>query len=391
VTTAATPLLLRRLTRGQLLAFDAVLAVVTALLGRVAAAASPVPSQVGWHEPAWVSVGAGLLLAVPVAARRYRPLTAAVFALVIVLACVVSGVIPEYAGAVPAAVLSLVLYTVGVEVGRRRSVQLVAGSVVSVIVAFVLVAGPTVELGVAAWVIGASWAIGRTIRERRVFAARAAEQATELAVGEERLRIAREIHDIVAHAMSMIAVKATIADHLADTRPQEMREALRVIAATSRDALGEMRRALGVLRTEGTLAPTPGLSSLDELVGAARSAGVAADLTIRGKDNLPEDVALTVFRLVQEALTNVMKHSRATACRVDVEIGQDMLHLEVTDNGPPGTQDVAGGRDAGVAKQAGGQGLIGMRERAARLGGELTAGPAPGGGWAVATTLRWVP
>jgi signal transduction histidine kinase len=231
-------------------------------------------------------------------------------------------------------------------------------------------------------VLAACWTVGRTIRERRAYAARSAEQATELAVGQERLRIARELHDIVAHSMSMIAVKATIADHVADSQPQEMREALRVIATTSRDALGELRRALGVLRTEGTLVPTPGLADLAELAAAARTAGLAVDLAVRGVGTPPEGVTLAVFRLVQEALTNVVKHAQATECRVDVDIGQGEIHVRVADNG-------SAPRPSGSVDRQAGQGLVGMRERVAVFGGELRAGPADEGGWVVATTLRW--
>jgi signal transduction histidine kinase len=176
------------------------------------------------------------------------------------------------------------------------------------------------EVGLVLWVLGACWAIGRTIRERRAHAARSATQATELALGEERLRIARDLHDIVAHNMSLIAVRANVADHIADVQPQEMRESLRLIAATSRETLIELRQALGVLRAEAVVVPTPGLADLGALATSARSAGLDVDLEVHGDQAVPEGVGVAVFRVVQEALTNVLEHARASACRVDVAI-----------------------------------------------------------------------
>jgi signal transduction histidine kinase len=229
--------------------------------------------------------------------------------------------------------------------------------------------------------VGGCWAWGRTVRERRAYAARNAEQATALAVGEERLRIARELHDLVGHNVSMIAVRATVADHIADDRPQEMREALRIIASTSRDSLAELRRALAVLRIEAALAPSPTLGDLGRLADTARSAGLTVDLDVRGSgDKVPDDVGMAVFRLVQESITNVLKHAGATSCRIDVDIGAEAIRVAVTDDGSGG---------AGIGGRAPGQGLIGMGERIAMFDGDLAAGPKPDGGWAVEATLRY--
>ncbi|GIE93476.1 sensor histidine kinase [Paractinoplanes rishiriensis] len=391
MTTATPSPLIRGLSRGQLLVIDGVLATVVAACGWYAAVDGPSP--VGWHEPVWLPVVAGVLLGLPVAVRRIRPVAAVWLALALVVACVATGVIPHYAGLAPILAMCPVLYTVGADVRRRRSVPIVIGCVVATALAFLAGDGTPFEIGLVGWVLGAAWTAGRTVRERRAYAARAAEQATELAVGQERLRIARELHDIVAHSMSMIAVKAAIADHLADSQPQEMRAALRVIATTSRDTLGELRRALGVLRTEGTLVPAPGLADLDELVTAARTSGLSVDLVVRGGDRIPDGVALAVFRLVQEALTNVVKHARASECRVAIEIGDGSLRLDVADNGSPVTAEPrpAAVDDPGspAPGRPGGQGLIGMRERAAMFGGDLVAGPSAKGGWAVTTTLSW--
>jgi signal transduction histidine kinase len=443
VTTAVPSLLLRRLSRGQLFAFDALLAGAAALVGWYAAAALPASPHSGWHEPAWVSVVAGVLLGLPVALRRLRPVIAACVVLAVAGGCVATGLIPDYAGPAPTAVVGLVLYTVGANVSRRWSVATALGCIIGITLAFASVSADPLGVALVAWLSGACWAIGRTVRERRAYAARIAEQVTALAVVEERLRLTRELHDIVAHSMSMIAVKATIADHVADERPQEMRAALRVIAATSRDALSELRRALGALRTEAVLAPSPGLGDLDELVAAGWSAGLAVDLEVRGRRDLPEGVGLAVFRIVQEAVTNVVRHADATDCWIEVEVGpDDKVRIRVVDNGSgrevnrktkpetPGQaaagqaaagqaaagQDAAGqdaaGQDApeqdaaeqdlvrhaaagqdrsaqsAATQDRAGQGLIGMRERVTLFGGDLIAGPGPEGGWIVEATLR---
>ena len=378
MTTAEPSVLLRGLSRGQLLAFDALLAVAAAVLGWLAASEAPLPPRPIWHEPGWLSVATGVLLAAPLAVRRLWPGPAAWAALAIVAASLGGGVIPDYAGAVPAIVMALVLYTVGTDVEVRRSVRLVLICVAVAGVAFGWAARQPFEVFLVLWVIGACWTVGLTVRERRAYAARNAAQATELALGQERLRIARDLHDIVAHNMSVIAVRATVADHIADDQPQEMRESLRVIAATSRGALVELRRALGALRAEAVVAPTPGLADLGALVESARSAKLAVELEVRGDPEVPEGVGVAVFRMVQEALTNVIKHARATSCRVDIDVGPGELRLEVTDDG-----------SAGSTENGQGQGLIGMRERAALFGGDLVSGPAPTGGWVVATTLRY--
>jgi signal transduction histidine kinase len=402
VTTTASPILLRRLTPHQLLAFDAVLALAVGLLCWYAASESPLPPEAGWHEPVWVSMIAGVVLAGPAAVRRRWPVAAAAVTIAAAAVSLASGVVPDYAGAAPIVALGLVLYTVGADIPGRRSVEIIGVGAALVAGAFAYAAhqahavdGEDPSSGAlvifSALVLCACWAIGRTVRERRSQAARSAEQATARAVGEERLRIAREMHDIVAHSMSLIAVKATIADHVADESPQEMREALRIIASTSRDALGELRRTLGALRTEAAFAPMPGLADFPALIEATQSAGLVVDLDLHGGTGLPDGVGLAVFRVVQEALTNVVKHAGATRCRVTVEIGQDEVEIEVADNGrehaaPNGGRTFAlAGSTAGMT----GQGLIGMRERVALFDGEFAAGRVGDSGWTVAATLRY--
>ncbi|MEU8803973.1 sensor histidine kinase [Spirillospora sp. NPDC048819] len=236
-------------------------------------------------------------------------------------------------------------------------------------------------LGLA--VLGASWSLGRVVRERRAETARGARQFADQAVSEERLRIARELHDVVAHSMSLIAVKAGVAVHVAEARPQEALDALRVIETTSRGSLAEMRHLLGVLRTGGTdadLTPSPGLADLPGLAERAAMAGVHVDLEVDAGE-LPEGVALSAYRIVQEAVTNVVKHAAPARCRVRVRADGLRLRVDVTDDGP-GVRVLPGGD---------GHGLIGMRERVMMYGGDFTAGPRPEGGFAVSAAFPYEP
>jgi signal transduction histidine kinase len=383
VTTSA-PLLLRRLGPRQLLALDAVHAVGVALLCWYAAIEVPIAPATGWHEPMWASVLAGVALGAPTAIRRCWPLFAAGVALTVSALCLATGVIPDYAGTAPIVAIGVVLYSVGTAVPGRRSVATV---VICIAVTGVMMAyatdspfGPGANEGAfAALVLGACWALGRTMRMRRAYATHEAEQATARAVEAERGRITREMHDIVAHSLSLIAVKATIADHVADDRPQETREALRVIATLSRSALNDLRRTLGAMRSEAELAPAPGAAELPDLVATATSAGIAVQLDVRDAADLPDVVALTVYRIVQEALTNVIKHANATQCHVEVVGGPGEVRIAVVDNGTA-TDDVPA---------PGGQGLIGIHERVILYDGDFHAGPHDTGGWAVRATLRY--
>lgn len=245
-----------------------------------------------------------------------------------------------------------------------------------------------VQFLIGAMVLGAAWTIGRAVRERRVYVARTAGRFAERAVTEERLRIARELHDVVAHSMSLIAVKASTASHVSRARPEEATRALAVIESTSRTALREMRRLLGVLRagaTPGELAPAPGLAGLPELVDLARHAGVEVDCNVQGAEDLPEGMAVSIYRIVQEALTNVVRHAAPTRCRVRVVADGRTVSVTVDDDGPKGRPVRAGGAGGHDVRE--GHGLIGMRERVAMYGGEFSAGPRPEGGFQV--TARW--
>ena len=300
-----------------------------------------------------------------------------------------------------------------------------------------------------------AWFTGYIVRQRRRYAVRLQDEAASKAVAEERLRIARELHDVVAHSMSVIAVQAGYGQYVIDTQPADARNALGAIQATSREALDEMRRMLGALRQayetdqraadlpapgdadsevggsyEGggsygsaPLYPAPGLADLDRLLSRTASAGVRVDVTRCGQPReLPASIDLSAYRIVQEALTNVVKHARTSSCQVLIGYRHDELILEVTDNGK-GLPAMAGAgishhrstpalavglaSDAGQGADGptlarpgwnpsdeltgdiggGGHGIIGMRERVSLLGGEFSAGPLPGYGFQVSAHI----
>ncbi len=244
-----------------------------------------------------------------------------------------------------------------------------------------------VPLGVAA--MATTWTAGRAVRERHEYAARTVRLLAGRAAARERLRIARELHDIVANSMSLIAVKAGVARHVLQIRPQEAADALGAIEETSRRALVELRHMLGVLRERNdgdgdawdgarSLVAAPGAVDLRALCERVRSAGVEVDLELRGVEDVPEGLALSVYRIVQEALTNVVRHAGPTRCRVAIRADGEAVHIEVTN-------DV--GEGGGRPPAAPGHGLIGMRERAGLYGGMLEAGPQPDGGFRVRASL----
>ncbi|WP_067458562.1 sensor histidine kinase [Actinomadura macra] len=230
--------------------------------------------------------------------------------------------------------------------------------------------------------------VGYAVRVRQTSRRELAEQERRHldaeAVLTERQRIARELHDVVAHHMSMIAIQAEAAPYKVESVPEVTRRDLAEIRATALDALTEMRRILGVLRSEdgAETAPQPSLDRLEELVGNARGAGLRVSTRLKGDlAGLPQGVGLSAFRILQEALSNAMRH--APGSRVDIEVAREdaLVWLGVV-NGPSGEGQVPTPSPPG-----GGHGLVGMRERAAALGGELTAGPTSEGGFAVTATL----
>ena len=371
--------------------------------------------------------------------------------------------------------VAFVLYVVAATYERRRDAVRVLIAVYATLIAdavlLMLGWGGAVSLGglisVALCVI-VVWGIGYNVRQRRSYAVSLQDEAASKAVAQERLRIARELHDVVAHSMSVIAVQAGYGQYVIDSQPGDARTALGAIQATSREALDEMRRMLGALRQadaadarEGAaglvpttsagsgagsgpraassdgpgapLYPAPGLAELDRLVARTAGAGVRVDVTRFGQPrDLPASIDLSAYRIIQEALTNVVKHARTGSCRVLLGYRDDELTIEVSDDGagmpvpelagagaarhgsaaPGGTALMARNgtdlRGAGIldgmpasadsepAAAAGaipgaGHGIIGMRERVTLLGGEFSAGPLPGYGFRVSARIPLPP
>jgi signal transduction histidine kinase len=233
--------------------------------------------------------------------------------------------------------------------------------------------------------------LGYYTRGRRAYLERERERDVELAAAAERARIAREMHDIVAHN---IAVMIALADGAAYTIPQDPDQAATMmghVSQTGRSALTEMRRMLGVLRRpEDSVsgnAPQPALADLTAMISTVREAGLPVRLTVSGQPfPLPATAQLTLYRIVQESLTNTMKHADATSAHVHLTYQDEEVEIEVTDDGRLG--GIAVPVPPGGGPGAGGHGLAGMRERAAVFGGEVSAGPRPEGGWRVHTLLR---
>jgi signal transduction histidine kinase len=364
--------------------------------------------------------GARILLAllflaavfIPVALRRRAPATA--FGGLVILGVLLSGLAPAVAGGIFLAA-AYVLYTVTVE-GRRRTGAAALGLLLAVLV-FIGVAGsgarpravPAAELVPIALANVLAWMTGYSVRQRRLYVVTLQQRAASSAVAEERLRIARELHDVVAHSMSVIAVQAGYGQYVIDVSPDGAKDALGAIQATSRDALEEMRRMLGVLRQQdmtadparidpapgqapgGTaarqapLAPAPGLAGLDRLIDRTGGAGVRVTLEVTGRARpAPAGVDLSAYRIIQEALTNVVKHAGTGArCAVSLWYTDADLVIRVTDDGglaavfPP----------VSVAAPGAGHGIIGMRERVHLCDGTFGAGPLPDGGFQVTVTL----
>jgi signal transduction histidine kinase len=246
--------------------------------------------------------------------------------------------------------------------------------------------------------VAASWFLGSLARRWQTLARESAARAAELdqartelarqAVATERLRIARELHDVVAHSMSVIAMHAAAARLAVGTKPEMERAALDVIQRSSREALAEMRRLVTVLREEGASGPdrgpAPGVSELHTLVAGIVEAGVTVDVRTQGDLNdVPPGVSLAGYRVVQEALTNVVRHAGSTRARLNVQAADRVLAIRVEDDGP-------GTGWSPPAPSGGGHGAVGMRERMEIYGGTFVAGPRAGGGWCVEARLPYV-
>ena len=293
---------------------------------------------------------------------------------------------------------ALVAYTILVEQSRRAGVAVVAAGYALIVLAHVTTEGTTLtDLFFNAITFAMVIAIAELMRTRSAYAGIYAERTAQLeaeriavaqrAVDDERLRIARELHDVVAHTISSIAVQSSVARERLRTEPDVTEQALQAIESSSRAALSEMRRMLGILRPEGEvsggLSPAPGLERVDEIVRQSNGSGVTTSLVIDGTrpPAVPPGVDLCAFRIVQEALTNVVKHAPGAHAQVLIQWRSDSIAIDVDDNGH-GQALLGRSWDS-----HGGHGLLGMSERVALFGGDLSAGPRPGGGFALHASL----
>ena len=319
--------------------------------------------------------GAAIVLAalgtLPLLERRRRPVavTLAVTAVVLVQVALAVWVVPLQ--------LAVALFTLTSLRDWRETRLVAAGSVVAVAIA-VLAAG-AIEFGAAAarvvFLVAAAF-LGDSVRSRRA-EIRAIEERAERAAALEQARIARELHDVIAHALSVIVVQAGAAEDAFEFDPVRAREPIHAIDSAARAALADLRRVLGIIQAAGEYEPQPGLGELDRLVDSVRATGLEVTLEVDGQlRKLPAAVDLSAYRIVQEALTNSLKHAQAEHVRVRVSYG-DELELEIRDDGQGATN--------GVSQT--GNGLVGMRERVALLGGRLEAGPDRGGGYRVAAQI----
>ena len=438
------PPLLQRLRLAHWIALDVIAAAVFTVL-LTFAVQHGISARGTFISPANVAVAFVLAVAMclPVALRRLRPLLA--FGSALATATLVTLLVPLANAPYFYLPAGYVLYLVAAT--SRRKVALAAlGTLVVLIVFQELRMAPVTRAGTVVpmlLIVIIIWTFGYAVGQRRAYAVQLRDQAATSAVTEERLRIARELHDVVAHSMTVIAVQAGYGRHVIDAQPERAEEALGAIQATSREALAEMRRMLGILRQPGAepfgrmngsasgtaadtggvpaggergatgpadtvtggaaasngsagvsrgaapLMPAPGLAELDRLVARVANAGVWVDLRVQGsRPELPPGIDLSAFRIVQEALTNVVKHAGTSSCQVTVCYGADELAVEITDEGRGCPVPAASGPGGEAAEDlAGGHGLIGMRERVSMYGGELVAGPLPGQGFRVAARL----
>lgn len=380
---------LRRVHPGHWRALDRVAAVAYALV---------VALYLTKHADGPVTVLGALAGAVcfawPIAWRRRRPIASATL---LVAALAVTGPTDPSSAILALVPLAYVLYSIATECRPRNAVITLAVAQAAAwstaLPDFEHTGGATLfsVLYLTVWAVG--YVVGMHRRYTRDLLRTQAElagaqlESTRRGINEQRMLIARELHDVVAHHMSVITVQAGFGALVAEADPQRARASLEVIETTGRQTLAEMRRLLDVLRTEesdaatqtASLTPAPGLMDLDQLIRQAALAGVQVELTIAGTPRaLPAGVDLSAYRIVQEALTNVVKHANIATARVHIDYRDDGLVIKVSDAGP-------GRRRAEVTST--GRGLIGLRERVQLYGGEFQAGPAPGGGFTVTARL----
>ena len=329
-----------------------------------------------------------LAVTLPVALVRVQPVIAAILTAIAVLIVPLTGSQPPAASLVAVAVI---FYVVGERCSRRTTVLLLAPFAMGVAAPWNTsrpFAIAMLAVAIAAAIVGPIRRARAEALQRNVSQREIADTLLEHVARGERARIARELHDVVAHHISMIAVQAEAARLTTTGMPPEGAKRLIAIGDTARAALTEMRRLLGVLRedsgAEPTRRPQPGLQQLTDLLDEARELSAASTrLIVRGPVRpLDPGIELTAYRIVQEALTNARRHAPGAAVDVELHYRDQALHLWVRDNGP--------GREPEPQPDGGGHGLTGMRERAAMVGGRLAAGPAPRGGFVVSAVLPLV-
>jgi signal transduction histidine kinase len=387
----AHPMVGDSLVAGLLALVDLLMYVVTVV--QHAQANSAIDPSTPEPKPWFVTIPLILITVLPLAFRRRQPVLAAY----LVMFLGIPHSIFEL-GVASLLGLGISLYTLVAYVGRRHALVYVGLNAVGMAIQVPLQAhsrGEMIAMLVTGTVFMAfCWVLGEFVGARRAYQAEVEarlhlleterDQQARIAVAEERARIARELHDVVAHAVSVIVVQADGAAYAVHSQPELAERAVKTISATGREALTELRRLLGVLRSEQDnqeRTPQPGTQSLAELADRVRAVGLPVRLEIVGAiDDLPAGVGLGIYRIVQEALTNSLKHAGPGASAVvKVERAADKVELSVLDDGVSRLRTLVG--------VSGGNGLIGMRERAHVFGGTLRAGPHPGGGWRVQAVL----
>jgi signal transduction histidine kinase len=406
---APRPPLLQRVTPRQWFAIDVAVSLLFFLIGLVTILGQGrhggVLGNAGLHRPHSVALFVALCLATfPLPARRSYPLH-----VLFVVTCALAAVVVIGQNIADTPIIALPVYIVASQYERRVSVVALCGVGLAFLVALgigeLLRYASSYVMTDQVWsnviVAVAAWFVGDSVRSRRAYVTGLSLQAEERqrrelelaqrSVAEERLQIARELHDIVAHSLSVIAIQSGVGGHVLDMQPEEARKALAAVESTSRSALEELRRVLEVLRRddagEPSLLPSPGLADVDRLLDQCRAAGLAVAYRLRGHPTpLSPSLDLSVYRIVQEALTNVTKHAGTAQAAVDITFNDEAVTISVTDTGALHRNGHVLLPDQGDGAKAH-HGIIGMRERAVMFGGSLTAEPRPEGGFEVLARL----
>jgi signal transduction histidine kinase len=332
-------------------------------------------------EPLWLFLVFLLLQTPPLAVRRYWPRAV----LAVTLGSALGTNLLTDSAAIPVGAV-VALYTVSAHCDRKTAVR--SGLATGALLIPTLLFSPTSGGGVAyavpvAALLAIAWVVGDNLRTRRAYLREVEDKAERLerereqnarqAAADEQARIARELHDVIAHNVSVMVVQAAAAGDVFDSQPAKARQALASIEHTGREALTELRRLLGAVRTDDGKVPQPGLGRLPALIDQVRAAGLDVDLTTEGDlRQLPLGIDLSAYRIVQEALTNTLKHANARRAEVVLRYADEEFAIDVTDDGRGPT-----------ANGDQGHGLIGMRERVSLYDGDLTAGPRAEGGFKV--------